>query len=394
MFTDRAVLLLAVGQTLAWAALYYVFPALLLHWELDLGWSKADLTGAITLAVLITALFSPLAGRIIDRGHGAALMAGSAALGGLALALLSAMTALWQFYALWACIGLAMSGCLYEPCFVLLTRARGGAAKRGIIFITLLAGLASTISFPSAHMLVAGVGWRLTVMLFGGVAIGAVAPLLWLGARLLEAERDPVRPETADDHPAPRSFLRRPAFWLLAVSFFAIATVHGATLQHLLPYLDEIGLPADLAVLTASCIGPMQIAGRLAMMASERVTSHHGIAVAAFAMLGGAVILLLASARLPLLLPAFVLLFGGAYGTVSILRPLLTRDILGARNFGAKSGAIALPYLVGAATAPFLGALIWGIGGYGAMLGLLTLVAALGCGCYLAAHRLSARETR
>ena len=38
----------------------------------------------------------------------------------------------------------------------------------------------------------------------------------------------------------------------------------------------------------------------------------------------------------------FVVLFGSAFGTVSILRPLLTREILGQRNFGAKSGVLAM----------------------------------------------------
>ena len=43
---DLTIHLLAIGQTLAWALIYYVFPALLLRWEQELGWSKADLTMA------------------------------------------------------------------------------------------------------------------------------------------------------------------------------------------------------------------------------------------------------------------------------------------------------------------------------------------------------------
>ena len=68
MFRDRPVFLLAAGQTLVWAGLYYVFPALLVRWETALGWSRTDLTAAITLAILLSALSSPLAGRLIDAG--------------------------------------------------------------------------------------------------------------------------------------------------------------------------------------------------------------------------------------------------------------------------------------------------------------------------------------
>jgi len=46
---DRPILFLAIAQMLIWACIYYSFPALLLHWERSLGWSRADLTAAITL---------------------------------------------------------------------------------------------------------------------------------------------------------------------------------------------------------------------------------------------------------------------------------------------------------------------------------------------------------
>jgi hypothetical protein len=43
---------LALAQALVWAAMYYSFPALLLAWERDLGWSKAELSGAFTVALV------------------------------------------------------------------------------------------------------------------------------------------------------------------------------------------------------------------------------------------------------------------------------------------------------------------------------------------------------
>ena len=148
MIKDRAIIFLAIGQTLVWAGLFYIFPALLLRWENDFGWSKTELTAAIMFAVLLSAFFSPLSGKIIDRGRGAELMTGCAVFGGICLAILSMVEQAWQFYAVWLCIGVAMAGCLYEPCLALVTRNRGEKAKSSIIFITLVAGFASTISFP------------------------------------------------------------------------------------------------------------------------------------------------------------------------------------------------------------------------------------------------------
>lgn len=385
---DPAIVLLAIGQTLVWASIFYVFPALLLRWEQDLGWSKASLTGAITLAVLVSALASPIAGRLIDRGHGAVMMAGAAALGGAGLIWLSLITEVWQFYAAWLLIGVAMAGCLYEPCFALVTRARGEKAKPAIILITLAAGFASTIAFPVVYSLSQFLGWRMAVQILSLIVVVFVAPVLWLGVKKLEETAD-LRLSIHETKEHARDFLRRPAFWLVGIGFACLATAHGATLQHLLPILDERGLSDEIAVLAASFIGPMQVAGRLAMMASEKHVSTHGVTVTAFFIMAASLVMLLASCVSPAFITAFVILFGSAYGTVSIVRPLVARELLGGQNFGAKSGALAVPYLAGAALAPYFGALLWDLGGYNTMLGVLIGFLVVGLALYVIARRLS-----
>ncbi len=388
MWRDKTIYLLALGETLAWASIYYIFPALLLRWEQELGWSKADLTAAIMLAVLTSALASPLTGRIIDMGRGGLLVAGSALLGGFGLLLLSMVDALWQFYAVWLLIGLAMAGCLYEPCFALVTRARGKDAKPAIILITLVAGLASTISYPAVYGLAEAFGWRGAAVFGAGVMVFLVAPILWFGVKGLEAGAAAAARDAPPSEPS-RAFLRRPAFWFLGAGFACVAIMHGAALHHLLPLLDERGMSAEMAVLAASFIGPMQVAGRLVIMSIEDRVSLNHLAFAAFGFMGFAIFLLLISAASPVVLAGFVLFFGSSYGTVSILRPLLAREILGEANYGAKSGALALPYLAGAALAPFLGALIWSWGGYDVMLMVLVGVSALGATLYGLAQRLA-----
>ena len=388
MLRDPPILLLAFGQTLIWAGTFYIFPALLLRWEQDLGWSRADLTAAITIAVLVSAFVSPLAGRVIDRGKGPALLSGSAVLGGFAVLVMSAVTTTWQFYSVWIVIGIAMAGGLYEPCFALVTRARGKEAKPAIVMITLAAGFASSISFSAAYSLSELLGWRGACAVFSAVVVLIAAPITWIGANRLETTRT-IRGARLPTTPVARGVLARPAFWYLALAFSCIAVAHGAVLHHLLPLLDERKVSPEMAVLAASFIGPMQVAGRLGMMASGKFLSHNTVTVLTFAFMGLSMLMLLASGISLVFLSAFVILFGSAWGVVSILRPLLTRDILGEENFGAKSGALALPFLVGAALAPFLGSLVWEQGGYDTMLTALIGIAGFGCILYLAASRLS-----
>ena len=386
---DRPILLLAIAQTLIWACIYYSFPALLLHWEQAFGWSRADLTAAITLAVFISAFSSPIGGRLIDAGKGPQMMTAAAVLGGGCLMLLSLVEQLWQFYLVWGVIGLCMAGGLYEPCFALITRARGVEAKRSIIFVTLVAGFAGTISVPVAHSLVGAFGWRSAVLVFGLVAILIVAPLMWLGANVVEqAGRGRSLPEQGASlmH---RSFLKSPAFWCLASGFALAALLHGITLHHLLPILDERDIHPEVAVVVISFIGPMQVAGRLAMMAAERHVSNHGIAISCFILMGMSILLLIGAGTTPVLLIAFVILFGGSYGIVSIVRPVIARDLLGEHQYGAKAGTLAMVYLTGSASAPFLGSLLWSWGGYDLVLPGLVLLAIAGLCLYLLAQKLS-----
>ena len=384
---NRPILLLAIAEMLIWACIYYSFPALLLHWERSLGWSRADLTGAITLAVFVSAFCSPLYGRLIDAGKGALMMTTAAVIGGGCMMLLSLIDQLWQFYLLWAVIGMCMAGSLYEPCFALITRARGAEAKRSIIFVTLVAGFAGTVSFPVAHSLVLALGWRSTVLFFGAVAIFVVAPLMWLGASAIEqagAHRHSANPHLSV---AERSFLRSSVFWCLALGFGLAAMLQGITLHHLLPILSERKIHPDVAVIAISFIGPMQVAGRLVMIAAERRVSIHGIAIACFVLMAASIAFLIIAGVTPALLIVFVILFGGSYGVVSIIRPVIARDLLGERQFGAKSGALALVYLVGSASAPFLGSLFWGWGGYDLVLPGLILLAGFGLALYLVAQK-------
>src|SRR3546814_8640021 len=134
----------SIAQTIVWAGLFYSFPALILRWETDFGWAKAELTGAVTLSIALSAVLSPLAGRLIDCGLGPQVLAGGALAGGLCIGLVGLVQSLWQFYALWCLLGVAIAFCLYDACFAVVVRAVGSYARRPITLITLAAGPAET----------------------------------------------------------------------------------------------------------------------------------------------------------------------------------------------------------------------------------------------------------
>ncbi|MGR3716445.1 MAG: MFS transporter [Thermohalobaculum sp.] len=376
----RDVVPLALAQTIVWAAMYYAFPALLPEWERDLGWSKIEISGAFTAALVVTAVLAPMAGRLIDRGAARLIHPGGAALGALMLAGLSQVTELWQFYAVWIGIGLAMSVCLYEACFAIITVTVGSQARVAITMVTLFAGFAGTVSFPSAHYLTGLFGWRGAVLVFAGAVAVLVIPLMLVGLRRLERHRavEEAVEEAQDDAAGRAAVTRRPAFWLLGFAFGTIGLVHGSVLSHLLPILADRGIGAATAVLAAAMIGPMQVLGRVVMVATERRVNTFGVAMACYlGMAVGCAALLLAGVA-PWLVVVFVVLHGAAYGTASIVRPVLTAEVLGRRRFGVISGMLAIPFMGGFAIGPTAAALLWEAGGYDLVVGLAVAAALAG----------------
>ncbi len=371
---------MAIGETLVWAGLFYIFAALLLSWERGLGWPKTDLTIAFTLAVLTAAVASPIAGRIIDAGHGRWLLGLGAFGGALGLVGLSLVETRAAFIGVWMLIGLSFSACLYEPCFAFVTRVTGDQARRVITRITLAAGLASPIAFPSGAALSELLGWRGAVLVFAAVVGLIAAPLLFYGATLLDST--PHTPRTAThkshDRRALKAALKKPAFWLIALVFPLLAMEHGMLIAHIIPLLVERGFNVATAVLTASIFGPMQVLGRILLMVSEtRIRPNATILLPFIGATLAALLLLGAGLNAPLVF-LFAALQGASLGLISILKPVVIAGKLGSAAYGAISGWLAVPYLVGGALGPFVGALLWQAGGYTLALWVAVSLAALG----------------
>lgn len=384
-----ALLMLALAETIVWASLFYTFPILLLRWEAEFGWPREDVALGLTSALAASALASPLAGRLIDRGL-MRWVAPLAALGGGALlAGLTFVETRAAFLAVWALIGVACAGCLYEPCFAFLTRVKGEGARGAITAVTLIAGFASTICFPIADALAEAHGWRVAVMAFAAASGLVAAPLFAISAMRLEAAApDTSRGTSAAAGVAARRAWRRPAFWLLAAAFPTVAITHGMMISHLLPIFADRGAAGGVAVFAASLIGPAQVAGRVFITVAARRRSPVAVTLVAFCGIALAALTLLGWSGAPGVF-AFVLLLGASYGVISITKPLVTADLLGRAGFGAIAGALATPYIAALAAAPFLAGLMWRRAGYDLVLGVTAGLAAIGFALILLAARAS-----
>ena len=385
--TRTIILPLAVAETIIWACIFYAFPALLLEWENSTTWSKTGISGAFSAALLSSAVMAPVAGRMIDRGLAKVLFTGSTLAAGLLLLVLSQVQTLWQFYLVWVGIGVCMAGCLYEPCFAVLTRALGSSARRGITTLTLIAGFAGTVSFPLLNALAELGGWRLASGVAGALMLATAPWLVWRATTAAESGTELTRSVVGTPESVPYRVFRNPVFWLLGLSFASIALTHGLLLTHILPLLDERGVHREAAILAASMIGPMQVAGRLAMASVERRVSTYAVAQASFVVMGIAGLCLLGLVLQPALLVLFVVLYGSAYGVTSITRPVVIGEFMGQRDYGVIAGFLATLYLLVVALSPTLASLLWSRFDYDAVIVLACLATLFGLICLRVANR-------
>src|SRR5688572_19298616 len=122
---------LGVTETVSWGILYYAFTVFLQPMEAELGWSRAALTGAFSLAVLVSGLAAVPVGHVLDRHGARALMTVGSCAGTLLVLAWALVEHLVVFYSIWVGIGLAMAAVLYDPAFAVVTvwfrRLRGRA---------------------------------------------------------------------------------------------------------------------------------------------------------------------------------------------------------------------------------------------------------------------------
>src|SRR5688572_13616062 len=136
---------LALTETISWGILYYAFSVFLTPMETALGWTRAELTGGFSLALLVMGAMAFPVGAWIDR-HGARLMMTAGSIGAALLVIAwSQVSSLAAFYLIFAGLGVCAATVLYEPAFAVVAqwfqRRRGTA----LAVVTFAAGLASTI---------------------------------------------------------------------------------------------------------------------------------------------------------------------------------------------------------------------------------------------------------
>ena len=128
---NRTVVVAALGtaQTLAWASSYYLPGVLADPMAEGTGVSRTMLFGVFSGALLLSAVFGPAVGRVIDQRGGRGVLALSNLVLAAGLVLLGRAHGLMLLTLAWLLLGIGMAMGLYEPAFATLTGLYGRAAR-------------------------------------------------------------------------------------------------------------------------------------------------------------------------------------------------------------------------------------------------------------------------
>lgn len=369
--SSRAVIALGIGQCVNWGVLYYAFAVLLLPLEAELGAERWIVTGAYSLALLLSATAAPTVGRWSDRDLGWRLMqVGGYAAAGL-LALWALLPSLRILYVVWAGLGLCMAATLYEPAFAVVSRAHHDPAARlrALGIVTLFGGLASTVFLPLTDALVRVGGWRVGVTVLALLLVFST----WMTHRVASGQthdglpHGPIVTRRVARTEAPRPGLKL-SFLLVAFGFASLSS--AAVTASLVPALAERAVTPTTAAAFGGMFGLMQLPGRALMMQGRLSGSP-------FLLLAGSLGLqafgLATWALVPSVVAAFIgiAVFAVGSGLTTLVRPYFVHTIFEGHETGYLNGRLAQGQQLARAAGPVLAA--WAVTAisYGAVLTIL-----------------------
>jgi MFS family permease len=357
---------IGIGLVISQGTSGFLFSLVLLPMESDLGWSRAQLSGAYSLSLLVLGLVGIPIGVMSDRrGPRFLIMAGSV-LAAASLLGIAAATELWQLYLFWG-LALGLATGLNSQLVGSTTIANWFIRRRGtaIALLTSIVGLSAPIYVPLVGWLVFHVGWRTAL---GFVALGFLLiplPLAMLVRRRPEdmglmpdgQGRAEVKVPVLSGYSLQEAMARQ-AFWMIGLGSVLSSLAWGAVNAHQIAFMVGRRFDPLLAASVVGTVGLLSVPGRfLFNAASDWIGPRRLIIVVAGLQAAG--IGILTEAVSATWLVAYSIIYGSAAGAMFGLRSTLLAHLFGRKAYGAISGVHQAFIYVSSAVGPFAAGLMY-----------------------------------
>jgi MFS family permease len=326
------------------------------------GWSRAGVSGAMSLLMAVSGVMGVLMGRVTDRYGARTAVVPGVVIGAVSYALMYRMDSLWEFYLLFGVGGGILAGCTYTPAIAAVSNWFDAERRTMAIGVALLGPVVGQmILSPVMSGVIEGYGWRTAWVVLGIVAfVCGVPAMAVIGKRPVIAQQAAGARSAGgrDARPAAEGLsvgeaAKTRAFWILTVAGAVLGLGFYAFTAHVVPYATDVGVSATAAalILTVSSIGG--VAGTLLAWAVTARLGYRWTLLLLTALNGVAMLLFIMAGSMG----AFYLLaviIGFAFSAVVPVRMGVVPSFFGLRAIGAIIGFSALAFSVGAIVGPFL----------------------------------------
>jgi MFS family permease len=352
----------------------------------EFGWERGVTAGAFSFGFLVSAVMSPVLGRMMDRMGPRVVMELGVFLLAAGLVLAPLTTEAWHLYATLGVLVGAGSVCLgYSGQSLFLpnwfVRRRGLAT--GIAFAGV--GIGSIVLLPVGQLVIEGAGWRVACLSLGLLALVVLGPInLLLRKRpediglLPDGEaaphpNEPAKPTNVVD-PVWASVdwtlgraVSTARFWWIALGYFCGLYAWYAVQVHQTKYLIEIGFSSAVAAWALGLVSLVGIPGQIALgHVSDRIGREWVWTASALGFVACYLALLLLQ-----LYPSTALLYAMViaqgtlgYGLTSVFAAIVA-EIFQGKHYGTIFGTLMLSAITGGALGPWAtGALFDAYGNY------------------------------
>ena len=264
-----------VVEFIAVGFFFYSFGVYFKAIEAELAGSRLGVSLGMMVTSAVGAILAPFVGRALDHYPIKHIMLIGAVALSVAFALLSRVTAIWQFYLVlgtFVAPGMSMMGGLASAKLVAnWFHARRGTAL-GIAGVGI--SLSGAVMPPVAAWLVSEVGWRGGYLVYAlgtlAVAVPAVGLFVVNRPEDMELRPDGAAPQPDQSHVASadvawstRQILSSRNYWTIALPFALSFATLSAILIHLVPHANDSGVPISRAAWVLSFAASAGALGKL-----------------------------------------------------------------------------------------------------------------------------------
>ena len=345
----------------------------------DFGWSVFEITAAISVYYLFSAIYAPITGYLGDRFGARRMMLAGIAMYGLGMASLGFISHVWQFFLFYSVFMSATASITMVPMMASISvwfRRRLGV---GVGILWAVGGIGTAILPPVIAELLEAVGWRDTFLLIGIVGSGIML-LVWPFIRSKPADIgiEPFGASESDPPPVVRepeidklrlqalnrSMRRTAAFWNLPLIHALGCAGHGIVLIFVVPFAVDEGISLTAAALTISILSVVSILSRLGSPILAEIYGPRKMMVASLTIQGLTVVMLF-WAHDVWLFYLFAVVFGLGFGGEWTSYLEINRRYFGDGPMGGAYGAQMTGAMMGhAVTTVLAGLVIFTTGSY------------------------------